>query len=106
MTRVVFLAIVLIVAACGCSSDRVFDAREDAANVTAGDIAAILQDSTDEVHEIVPVVYGIGSQLIEAAYADYRVNGLSQRDIEHLAPSPFRDNLLRLYRDLDSAARR
>ncbi len=105
MTKTVLLLIMLLGTFCGCGRERLCGLnQENTPGVSVEEVSAIAQGLADETPETFPIVYGIGGQLLRAAYDDYRSRGLGAEEIERLPKTPFSDNLARLYRDLESVA--
>lgn len=102
MNKLGILVLMMIIFS-GCSREQVCGVGDtEVTKVTAEDVSVSVGDSEDDTHEIPATIGNIGGQLLKIAYDEYHEKGLGEKDIGRLPESRFRDNLMRLYRDVES----
>lgn len=98
---VVVLAAVVMIS--GCGGDGVVSVEEKGDyQLNVDDVVVISLDSALVDSETSEITSHVGGRILEISYRHYQEAGLSGKDIDHIGDERFRDNLKRLYRDLDA----
>lgn len=104
MRILAILAMMLAVVLGSCGHENSCDvSTESHGTIAAEEVSEFAADSTSESSEGATIVASVGGQLLRLAYAKYSDRGGTESELNQLPKSLFTINLVRLYRDMNTA---